>query len=279
MNESLIELRKSLIELRKSLALLLYPVSSGIVYFILVGIYAIYEHRFAHVTDCVFFILFQAMVAFNLIFYLKLLSSRYRYTVTMFPQTGFRLFKPNVEDLNLFVAQEVIEKGYIKMRVCFKCTTYKPPRCHHCSKCGKCHLKMDHHSMPFNRCIDFFNYKTFVQFLILNCISSIFFLYLLMDVYSVCEPPYAPYYIFGIVVLTLKLLVFLGLTAFHMFLILNNETTIEHYAIQEFLTGDFTKRHIFQEGPVTRPTTEANLTRGSLNPYNISCMKNWEQVF
>lgn len=32
-----------------------------------------------------------------------------------------------------------------KLRVCLKCGHYKPPRAHHCSECGRCIVRMDHH--------------------------------------------------------------------------------------------------------------------------------------
>ena len=28
---------------------------------------------------------------------------------------------------------------------CYKCKNFKPPRAHHCSACGRCVIKMDHH--------------------------------------------------------------------------------------------------------------------------------------
>jgi len=36
-------------------------------------------------------------------------------------------------------------KGSYHTRICYKCNYYKPPRAHHCSACGTCILKMDHH--------------------------------------------------------------------------------------------------------------------------------------
>lgn len=50
-------------------------------------------------------------------------------------------------------------------RFCEKCQLLKPDRCHHCSVCGICVLKMDHHCPWVNNCISFTNYKFFVLFL------------------------------------------------------------------------------------------------------------------
>ena len=32
-----------------------------------------------------------------------------------------------------------------KLSMCTKCNWFKPPRAHHCSECGRCIVKMDHH--------------------------------------------------------------------------------------------------------------------------------------
>lgn len=32
-----------------------------------------------------------------------------------------------------------------KLSLCVKCNCFKPPRAHHCSECGRCIIKMDHH--------------------------------------------------------------------------------------------------------------------------------------
>lgn len=50
-------------------------------------------------------------------------------------------------------------------RYCEKCRCIKPDRCHHCSVCGQCVLKMDHHCPWVNNCVGFSNYKYFVLFL------------------------------------------------------------------------------------------------------------------
>ena len=50
-------------------------------------------------------------------------------------------------------------------RYCEKCVHIKPDRCHHCSVCGVCVTKMDHHCPWVNNCVGFKNYKFFILFL------------------------------------------------------------------------------------------------------------------
>ena len=45
---------------------------------------------------------------------------------------------------------------------CNKCNLPKPPRCHHCSKCGCCILYMDHHCKSLGVCLAYRNFKTFM---------------------------------------------------------------------------------------------------------------------
>ncbi|KAG7170486.1 Palmitoyltransferase ZDHHC2-like, partial [Homarus americanus] len=51
------------------------------------------------------------------------------------------------------------------IRYCDKCVQIKPDRCHHCSVCGVCVLKLDHHCPWVNNCVAFTNYKFFILFL------------------------------------------------------------------------------------------------------------------
>jgi len=51
------------------------------------------------------------------------------------------------------------------IRYCFQCRCIKPDRAHHCSLCGKCVLRYDHHCPWTNSCISYANYKFFILFL------------------------------------------------------------------------------------------------------------------
>ena len=64
-------------------------------------------------------------------------------------------FLINLNNVNLFSA----------VRFCEQCLLIKPDRAHHCSVCGTCVLKMDHHCPWVNNCVGFHNYKFFMLFL------------------------------------------------------------------------------------------------------------------
>lgn len=60
----------------------------------------------------------------------------------------------------------VTAKSTGKPRFCKKCQCIKPDRTHHCSTCGQCVLKMDHHCPWLATCVGLRNYKAFLLFLL-----------------------------------------------------------------------------------------------------------------
>lgn len=56
---------------------------------------------------------------------------------------------------------------------CASCEGFKAPRSHHCRKCGRCVLKMDHHCPWINNCTGYRNQTNFVLFLLFAVLGSI----------------------------------------------------------------------------------------------------------
>jgi palmitoyltransferase len=64
---------------------------------------------------------------------------------------------------------------FMEIKDCSKCEdgkTWKPARAHHCTECGFCVFKMDHHCPWINNCVGQRNYKYFCQFVIYILLSS-----------------------------------------------------------------------------------------------------------
>ncbi|RAL47644.1 hypothetical protein DM860_011382 [Cuscuta australis] len=55
---------------------------------------------------------------------------------------------------------------------CRHCQNGKPPRCHHCSVCQRCVLKMDHHCLWVVNCVGARNYKFFLLFVIYTFLET-----------------------------------------------------------------------------------------------------------
>ncbi|KAL1915741.1 uncharacterized protein VTP21DRAFT_6500 [Calcarisporiella thermophila] len=115
-------------------------------------------------------------------------------------------------------------------RYCERCGCNKPDRCHHCSDCDLCVLKMDHHCPWVNQCVGFRNYKLFFLFVMYTALLCIF-----TFATSVAELAKA---VMGTTELDLFIavlcvvtglfgLLLIAFTFTHLFYILLNKTTIE----------------------------------------------------
>ena len=116
-------------------------------------------------------------------------------------------------------------------RYCDACRVYKPDRSHHCSECGKCVLRMDHHCPWVSTCVGFRTSKYFVLFLAYIGVSGLHIAGTIAAA-SFFHPDVAPSsgQSIGLFLLALCGGVFagvLGLFAlFHVFLVISEETTV-----------------------------------------------------
>ncbi|KAG1365797.1 S-acyltransferase [Cocos nucifera] len=144
-------------------------------------------------------------------------------------------FMPDVEDAENPI-HEIKRKGG-DLRYCQKCSHYKPPRTHHCRVCKSCILRMDHHCVWINNCVGHENYKVFIIFVLYGVIACIYSMVLLVgnftrdpqkDQVQSSDSNKITYLIAGIILcpLTLALSILLG---WHIYLILQNKTTIEYH--------------------------------------------------
>lgn len=257
-----------------------YMILNIYTYFIFVGLYCIDSKEFKSIQTIVYFVLYHIMLGLALIMYLRVQSIEDFSTKDVFPpiriesQTNLEL-----ENINPFFASEINAKKTQNLKICDICATFKPPRSHHCSVYNRGYLKYDHHCDIFGSCIFFQKYKFFFQFLIYNLILTLFIIAVYIN--EISQNPYRKLflinYIINIGLLTVMLVYNIITLGLHTFLILNNETTVEFYAINRYLVGDNTFNKIFQEGPIT--TRVSSRSRKVLNPYNLGWYKNWKEVF
>ncbi|CAF1702896.1 probable protein S-acyltransferase 12 [Brassica napus] len=64
------------------------------------------------------------------------------------------------------------QRAFGSLGYCPKCRNVKPPRCHHCSVCQRCVLKMDHHCVWIVNCVGARNYKFFLLFLLYTFLET-----------------------------------------------------------------------------------------------------------
>jgi len=127
--------------------------------------------------------------------------------------------------------QSGLTKSGKAMRMCNKCQCFKPDRCHHCSDCQACTLKMDHHCPWVNNCVGFNNYKFFVLFLVNAALACGYTIGLL--IYAIVQRPTSDLEgweissIVNVALVGLFGIGVFGLMGYHLNLMSTNQTTIE----------------------------------------------------
>ncbi|XP_021102153.1 palmitoyltransferase ZDHHC15 isoform X2 [Heterocephalus glaber] len=159
------------------------------------------------------------------------------------------------------LGREFSKKLRKTVRFCDRCHLIKPDRCHHCSVCAMCVLKMDHHCPWVNNCIGFSNYKFFLQFLaysVLYClyiattVFSYFIKYWRGELPSVRSKFHVLFLLFVACMFFVSLVILFG---YHCWLVSRNKTTLEAFCTP-----------VFTSGP-------------EKNGFNLGFIKNIQQVF
>ncbi|KAF3835960.1 hypothetical protein F7725_028518 [Dissostichus mawsoni] len=129
------------------------------------------------------------------------------------------------------------------IRYCDRCQVIKPDRCHHCSACDMCVLKMDHHCPWVNNCVGFSNYKFFILFLAYSLLYCLFIAATVLQYFikfwtNELKDTHAKFHVlFLFFVAAMFCISILSLFSYHLWLVGKNRSTIEAFRAPVFRAG------------------------------------------
>ncbi|KAH9980081.1 DHHC palmitoyltransferase-domain-containing protein [Lactifluus volemus] len=177
---------------------------------------------------------------------------------------------------------------------CRICWRPKPERAHHCSQCGRCVLKMDHHCPWLGaKCIGFRTYPSFLHFLAsVTLLSAYIAAICIRGLVFAFTHPLAINEITPVHMLLLSFagcafaLVIGSFLIYHIYLVLTNQTTLEH------ISPFYLLRHLPPfppRGGLSSPPLEQQLdsaqrravraTHARMRLYDVGWQRNVAQVF
>ncbi|KAH7092153.1 DHHC palmitoyltransferase-domain-containing protein [Paraphoma chrysanthemicola] len=186
--------------------------------------------------------------ALGVFFYLML---NWSYTTAVFTDPGSPLslndgysHLPTTEGGGAQYTSFTVKASDGGVRFCNKCQSKKPDRSHHCSTCKRCVLKMDHHCPWLATCVGLHNYKAFLLFLFyLTLFCWVCFATSATWVWSeiLSDGQYTESFMPVNYVLLAVLsgiigIVITGFTAWHLWLTIRGQTTIESLEKTRYLS-------------------------------------------
>ncbi|ORM41126.1 Palmitoyltransferase ZDHHC9 [Babesia sp. Xinjiang] len=125
----------------------------------------------------------------------------------------------------------------VRAKYCVTCHIYRPPRTVHCSSCGGCVLRYDHHCPYVGNCIGFNNYRKFSLFVVTCCLY--YFLIFASGIYHFigffpelwlsfeAHPATSACTVISIVISLLVLWLVTGLCCFHVVVVVKGQSTYD----------------------------------------------------
>ncbi|KAM8882806.1 palmitoyltransferase ZDHHC18-B-like [Synchiropus picturatus] len=135
------------------------------------------------------------------------------------------------------IKEVVINRQVVKLKYCFTCRMFRPPRTSHCSLCDNCVERFDHHCPWVGNCVGKRNYRFFYSFIVsLSFLTAFIFSCVTTHIAIKAQNGKGLVFVLKenlgstaveLVICFLAVWSILGLSGFHTFLVASNRTTNE----------------------------------------------------